>query len=146
MAPLTKAWVTYFAVVHLPTLSLKKVDIKVIAIISEEMETLFQNVKFPSIFVREDKEVIPLMNAEAPQAIVFDLTVIDREVFDHAKQMKTSTISISPVFEWMDEIICCSLVHASHPTSKMSSLFRRIYASLIMTRCEYQTALPPQSQ
>ena len=35
---------------------------------------------------------------------MFDLTVIDREVFDHVKQMKVSTISISPVFEWMEEI------------------------------------------
>lgn len=79
-------------------------DIKVIAIIPEEMEPLFQNVKSPTNFVREDKDVIPLINAEAPQAIVFDLTVIDREVFDHVKQMKVSTISISPVFEWMEEI------------------------------------------
>lgn len=86
------------------TVAEKGKDIKVIAIISEEMETLFQNVKFPFSFVKEDKEVIPLINAEAPQAIVFDLTVIDREVFDHAKQMKIRTISISPVFEWMEEI------------------------------------------
>jgi spore coat polysaccharide biosynthesis predicted glycosyltransferase SpsG len=86
------------------TVAEKGKDIKVIAIIPEEMESLFQNVKFPSSFVRHDKDVIPLINAEAPQVVVFDLIAIDREVFEHVKKKQVRTISISPIFEWMEEI------------------------------------------
>jgi spore coat polysaccharide biosynthesis predicted glycosyltransferase SpsG len=74
-------------------------EVEVIAIIEPELENVLAGLECPVRFVRNDAEVLPWLQAGAPDALVFDTTRFEAARMEEAAAAGFLLCSISPVFE-----------------------------------------------
>jgi spore coat polysaccharide biosynthesis predicted glycosyltransferase SpsG len=79
-------------------------QVKVIAVIEPGLETIFDEIADDTVIVYNEKDVPEHVTAFQPDFIVFDLTDIERSVFDLLKTLPAKRVSISPVFSRIDEL------------------------------------------
>lgn len=79
-------------------------DVRIVAIIEEELENILGSLSCPVVFVRTDQDTIAPVSEATPEILLFDLTGIDETTFAHLTPLVSLTASLSPVFAQMDRV------------------------------------------
>ncbi|MEW5976521.1 MAG: hypothetical protein AB1898_12035 [Acidobacteriota bacterium] len=76
-------------------------DVEIVAILEPELELLFGELNCSVRFARNDRAALAYLQDFDAEVLLFDLTRLDREIFEEAIGTPRLTASLSPVFEHM---------------------------------------------
>jgi spore coat polysaccharide biosynthesis predicted glycosyltransferase SpsG len=82
----------------------KSHKVEIIAIVEKDLEFIFFEISDVTYFVKEDTEILPYITKFSPDILLFDLTFLNKKVFDQARNFPRLTASLSPIFEHMTHV------------------------------------------
>ncbi len=82
-------------------------EIDIIAIIEDELKSVFHELAGLVHFVQRDEEILPYVQKYAADIVLFDLTILEKEVSELAVKIPLLTGSLSPIFKHMSLVDIC---------------------------------------
>ena len=81
-----------------------KNDVRIVAIVEKDLESIFWEVKDNTVFIRDEEKAVDIVKGYKPEVLIFDLTELTDSVFNRLKSYALLTVSISPVFNQTNTI------------------------------------------
>jgi spore coat polysaccharide biosynthesis predicted glycosyltransferase SpsG len=108
---------------------------EVIAIVDSGLESLLNELGCPVHFVRRDDEILKYVKGFTPDFLVFDLTVLQKDVFLRVREYAPVSVSMSPIFEHMPLINLLFTRSARTPSIPGVKIFAGFQYAIFSENC-----------
>jgi len=79
-------------------------DVEIIAIVEKGFGSILNDLSCEIHCVQTDQDVLPFIESSNPDIVLFDLTRLDKTIFLRAIERPYLSVSLSPVFEYKEQV------------------------------------------
>ncbi len=79
-------------------------QVSVVAIVEPDLQVIFSELDCPVYFAEREQDILPLVQTNPADVLIFDLTHLDKDIFQRVTHIPRLTASISPIFEHIPQI------------------------------------------
>jgi spore coat polysaccharide biosynthesis predicted glycosyltransferase SpsG len=110
-------------------------EVAIMAIVEPGLESVFEDMAGDVTFARSDAELAGHIGRTSPDAICFDTVWIDPDVFAVARARRCVTVSLSPVFDHMDQVDILFTRSKRYPMLPGVSVFAGLQYAIFSEHC-----------